>query len=63
MDKRVRKQYDEILRAVDAMTEPGNMTQEQALDFMEELSSDVDARIDGLRDDIKNRDESGEDTQ
>jgi hypothetical protein len=33
------------------------MSQEDALDYLENLSSDVDARMDGLKDDIRNREE------
>ena len=38
---------------VDSTTEPSKMTQEQAINFLEELCSDLESRIEGIKDDMK----------
>lgn len=47
---------DEILELVDDATKPDEMSGSEALEFLEGLQSDIEARIDGLRDDLKNGD-------
>lgn len=44
---------DSILMRIDDATHPDAMTQEEALEFLEELSSDIEARIDGLKSDVE----------
>jgi len=46
---------EKILELIDLATEPGKMTLEQALEFLEQLATEIDGRIDGCKDDIRNR--------
>lgn len=50
-----RKVYEAKLYDIDAVTEPSMMTPKQALEFLELLSTDIQCRIDGLKDDMRNR--------
>jgi len=42
-----------ILEGIQDHCSPENMTPEQALQFLEDLVSDLEAMIDGLKDDLK----------
>jgi hypothetical protein len=44
---------DQILEHVDALIAPERMGAEQALDVLEEIASEIEARIAGLRDDVR----------
>lgn len=48
---------EEILWKIDAASDPVNMTPEQALAFLERLSTDIECRIDGIKDDLRNREQ------
>lgn len=43
---------DEIMRTIDSATEPSKMSAQEALDFLEGLADDIDARIEGLKSDL-----------
>ena len=45
----------EIERLIDDLTAPQNMTLREAHDFLESVVSSIEAKIDGLRDNIINR--------
>ena len=44
---------EEILRRIDLATEPGEMSQQAALDWLEELGADLAARIEALREEME----------
>jgi hypothetical protein len=44
---------DEISGDIDRATHPDNMSQEEALEFLEELQSNIEASIAGLKDDMQ----------
>ncbi len=52
MKKEHRKTKDEIMRAINEAI-PSKMSPQEALDFLDELASDIDGTCDGIRDDIK----------
>ena len=39
-----------IMESVDEATAPGKMTPQEAIEFLQELSADVDGRIEALKD-------------
>ena len=47
---------EKILQDIDAVTAPNNMSLETAKEFLERLNTEIDMRIDGIKDDIANRD-------
>jgi len=58
---KARKKYldgarEEVMRHIDGLIAPGEMLAADALEFLGEFESDISARIDGLKDDIKNGD-------
>jgi hypothetical protein len=44
---------EDILRRIDLATEPGKMSQQVALDWLEELGADLEARIEALREEME----------
>jgi hypothetical protein len=44
------------LTDIDNCTEPGHMTLEEALEFLEQLATGIQCRIDGIKDDMKSKD-------
>ena len=44
---------EEILEEVDKAIEPSNMSQEDAIEFLEELESSISIRISAIKDDIE----------
>ena len=46
---------DKILELIDLATEPGKMSLEDAIKFLEQLATEIDSRIDGCKDDMRNR--------
>ena len=50
-----RKIKDSILEQINEAIEPGKMSQQEALDFLDEIISDLEGSCDGIRDDIKNQ--------
>lgn len=52
-DRRETMTRDQILRLIDEATEPKAMSEQDALDWLEELAADIDGRIDALRDQMK----------
>lgn len=57
MNPEHEKLAQEILHQINEVTAPGRMTAQEALEYLEYLSSCVEAAIDGLQDDIKNADD------
>lgn len=49
-------QVRNIMRTVDESTEPRRMSQEQAKDFLEQLVTELESRLDGIKDDLRSRD-------
>jgi hypothetical protein len=43
-----------IMETVDLATSPANMTPAQVLAFLEQLSTEIGVRIDGIKDDLRN---------
>lgn len=48
---------DDLMRQIERATEPSKMSQQEALDFLEELAAKIDGAIDGLKSDIGNAEE------
>lgn len=44
---------EEILKLIDETTEPSRMGPGAALEFLERLSSNIESRIDGIKDDMR----------
>jgi hypothetical protein len=42
-----------ILEEIDRITEPSVMSQGEALEFLERLSTEIETRIDGIKDDMR----------
>lgn len=49
---------EKVRNLIEAVTSPKKMTKREAIDFLEELSSDIDGMIDGLKDEIRNEDDA-----
>jgi hypothetical protein len=45
---------ERLLQDIDDMTSPQNMTPQQAKDFLERLSTEIEVRLDGIKDDLRN---------
>jgi len=52
MNKEHDKARENILNDVDAATAPERMTQREALEWLDELASDIEARADAIREEI-----------
>ena len=52
----VRQIADELIATIDRRSQA--LSLEDALDLLEELQGDLEARIDGLNDDIRNNEEA-----
>ena len=50
------KMLEKILNEIDAATEPKIMTKNKAMDFLSRLVSELECRIDALRDELANDD-------
>ena len=46
---------EKILELIDQATEPSQMTLEEALEFLQQLATEIDSRIDGCKDDMRNQ--------
>lgn len=46
-----------ILQLIDHAYEPGKMSLAEALEFLEQLATEIDSRIDGIKDDMKSNKE------
>jgi len=46
-----------IMRAVDIAIDPRRMTKLQALNFLRELDTEIESRIDALKDELKGEEE------
>lgn len=44
---------ESILHDIDAATAPGAMSQEEALEFLEDIASELEGRINGLKSDLE----------
>lgn len=42
-----------VLEMIESDTAPSRMTARQALEYLEEIQTELDGRIDGLKDDVK----------
>lgn len=49
------KTPDQLMEEINRATSPSEMSAEEALEFLEDLASQIEASIDGLRDDLKER--------
>ena len=54
MKKAHQKAKQDIMDQIHEVIEPSKMSPEEALEFLDELASDIEASQGGLRDDIKN---------
>ncbi len=48
------KLKENILEELNKAIAPGNMTLEEAIEFVEDVASDVETCLDGLREDLRN---------
>jgi len=49
----IREDHKRINSDIDRTTDAPNMTPQQALEFLEELASDVEARAEAIREDLR----------
>lgn len=55
------EEVDRVDRIIDEITHPRRMTGADAIQFLEELASLIDGKIDDLREDIENEREEDDD--
>lgn len=55
MSSKITKALREANERINELSDPDTMSQEEALEFYESLVSDLEAKIDGVKTDIKNR--------
>ena len=57
MKKEVDKRLEEIMSDIEKETSPESMSQEEALEFYDELDTRISCNRDCLKEEIENRDE------
>lgn len=55
MTKEDQQAMENILTLVDNAVKPANMTLSQAAEFLEDLMGSIQARLDGINDDLRGR--------
>jgi hypothetical protein len=53
MSDRIKDAVKQINREIDLQTGPPSMSQNEALEILEQVASDVEAKIDALKDEMK----------
>lgn len=51
----MKKRMQDVLDAIDKIFSDTSITQEETLELMEEIASDVECKCDALREDIKHK--------
>jgi hypothetical protein len=46
-----------VMTAIDTLTEPTVMTKREAIEFLEQCMTDIECRIEALKDELKNENE------
>jgi hypothetical protein len=55
--------YEKIVNDIDQTTEPRNMNKKRAKDFLEQLQSDIESRLDGLKDEMADEDNDNDEAE
>jgi hypothetical protein len=55
--------YEKIVNDIDQATEPKNMSKKRAKDFLEQLQSDIESRLDGLKDEMADEDNDNDEAE
>lgn len=51
----VTNEVQKIMNQIDVTMDPRRMSQEQAKEYLEAIATDVEARLDGIKDDLKSK--------